>query len=148
MTLPAAIVLVLAQLAPGPSAPPPGAPVVQAPRPPAPPPPAPPGEGAPSTWREVFGWTAVGVGAASVVSGVVVASVAAARYANLTCDDDLCAPAQHEAAAAYNDLRMPAGLLIVGGVIAAGVGVPFLVLDPGGATVAVGPGCVHLRGTF
>lgn len=102
--------------------------------------------------RAIFGWTAIGVGAAATVTGTVLGVITLSRYEDLSCDDDLCPPAQHDDARAYNDLRIPSGILTVGGVLVAGLGVPFVVLanqdDEAQAELYWGPGQLGLRGHF
>lgn len=100
----------------------------------------------------MFGAIAVGLGGAAVVAGTVVASVAAARYADLDCPNDACGPTLHDDARAYNDLRIPSGVTIAVGALVASVGIVFLVY---GATdeqrfvgVEVGPSGLGLRGRF
>ena len=103
--------------------------------------------------RRVFGWTAVGVGSGTSVAGIVVDGVAAFRYADLDCPDDRCAPDLRDDAAAYNDLRVPAGLTMLAGAALVGLGLPFLLVGEAAAAEAshspiVGPGYVGLRGRF
>jgi len=102
--------------------------------------------------QRVFGWTAVSVGGATVVAGLVVASVAAAKLAELDCCDDRCPADQHEDAETYNDLRLPAGLTIFAGAALVGLGLPFLLVgeaaDDAPLSAVVSPGGITLWGRF
>ena len=103
--------------------------------------------------ERIFGWTAVGVGAAAVVAGGIVAGVAAAWYADLDCPAERCPPELHEDATAYNDLRVPSGLLIFAGAALAGVGLPYVLIgearaDQAAVAPVLAPGLVGLRGRF
>jgi len=103
--------------------------------------------------ERIFGWTAFGVGAAAVVAGAVVAGVAAAWYADLDCPAEQCPPELHDDAAAYNDLRVPSGLLIFAGAALAGVGLPYALAgearaDRAAVAPVLAPGLVGLRGWF
>ncbi|MEM9695204.1 MAG: hypothetical protein AAGA56_21860 [Myxococcota bacterium] len=99
--------------------------------------------------KPIFGWSAVGVGAAATVAGIVMGGIAWSRYDNLDCQNDICLPDDHDAAQRYNDLRIPSGLLIVGGLATVGLGLPFLLVDSDRAeqtTLRVGPGSLTLSG--
>lgn len=102
--------------------------------------------------QRVFGWTAVSIGGATVVAGLVVAGVAAAKLAELDCCDHRCGPDQHEDAESYNDLRLPAGLTIFAGAALVGLGLPFLLVGEAAAdaplAAVVSPGGITLRGRF
>jgi len=116
------------------------------------PPPPPEPKPAQTDPRPIFGWTAVGIGGAAAITGVIVGVVALARYERLSCGNDLCPPNQHDDAQAYNELRIPSGLLTVGGVLVAGIGVPFIILADDAknhhAELFLGPGQLGLRGHF
>ncbi len=100
----------------------------------------------------MFGWTALGVGGATVVAGLVIAGVTAAKLAELDCCDDRCPPEQHEDAEAYNDLRLPAGLTLFAGAALIGLGVPFVLVgeaaDDAPLSAVFRPGGITLRGSF
>jgi hypothetical protein len=101
--------------------------------------------------RLIFGWSAIGVGGAAVIAGAVVGVIAAARYDALDCPDKRCPLEQAEEVAGYNDLRVPSGLTIFGGLLALGIGIPFVAIDVGGETAiapVVGPGGIGLAGRF
>lgn len=106
--------------------------------------------------RLVFGWTAIGVGGAATLTGAVLGVVALARYESLSCENDLCPPEEHDDAQAFNDLRIPSGILTVGGILVAGIGIPFVVFanedakvdDGPRAELFVGPGQLGLKGRF
>jgi len=106
----------------------------------------------PGSAQRIFGWTAIGVGSATTVAGLIIAGVAAARLSDLDCCDDRCPPDQHEDAESYNDLRVPAGLTILAGAALIGLGVPFLVVgqaaEQDGVAATLGPGGIQLRGRF
>ncbi len=96
----------------------------------------------------------MGVGAAAFVTGAVVAVVAAAEYAAIDCPQRRCPPELHDDAAAYNDLRVPSGLLIFGGAGLAGIGLPFALsgearaADEVSVTPLLVPGLIGLSGRF
>jgi hypothetical protein len=124
------------------------------------------------TERLVFGGIFVGLGAAAVIAGAVVAGVAASRYGSLDCPDNVCPPDRHADADAYNRLRVPAGVTLGAGLVLTAVGLATLLAPSGGtsggtsrATGAaakpaasaegaavieplVGPGAVGVRGRF
>jgi hypothetical protein len=101
--------------------------------------------------RLIFGWTAIGVGGAAALAGTVMAVLSFVRYEGLDCEDNLCPPGEHDDARAYNDLRVPSGVLLIGGLLVAGIGVPFVVLGDAereDAALVLGPGTLTLRGRF
>ncbi len=118
-------------------------------------PPPPPPEPDDTDPRLIFGWTAIGVGSAATVTGAILGVIALARYESLSCENDLCPPDQHDDAEAFNDLRIPSGILTVGGILVAGIGIPFVVfanedaeVDEPRAELFVGPGQLGLKGHF
>jgi hypothetical protein len=102
--------------------------------------------------QRVFGWSAVGIGAAAVIAGAVIGTLALVRYEELDCPEQRCPPDRADDVAAYNDLRVPSGLAIFGGVLALGAGISFLAFDDFGSKTAVvpvvGPGSVGIVGRF
>lgn len=102
--------------------------------------------------RQVFGWSAVGLGAALVGVGGVLGGLAWAKYEELDCPEDRCAPERVDDMQAYNDLRVPSGLVLFSGLLVMGIGVPFLVIDAGDDEVAItpalAPGFVGVSGSF
>lgn len=115
----------------------------------APPPPSEPDDTDP---RLIFGWTAIGVGGAATITGAILGVIALSRYESLSCKNDLCPPPQHDDAQAFNDLRIPSGLLTIGGLVVAGIGVPFVVFanedHDARAQLFVGPGQLGVQGHF
>ncbi|WP_437876713.1 tetratricopeptide repeat protein [Sorangium sp. So ce513] len=91
---------------------------------------------APATTQRVFGWTAVGAGAAGLIAGGITFGVASALRSDLIglgcterveCPDT---PQTRDKLGSYNSVRLvPAPALIVGGVLAAG-GVALLLTVP------------------
>ncbi|WP_438017615.1 tetratricopeptide repeat protein [Sorangium sp. So ce315] len=91
---------------------------------------------APDTTQRVFGWTAVGAGAAGLIAGGITFGVASALRDDLIglgcterveCPDT---PQTRDKLGSYNSVRLvPAPALIVGGVLAAG-GVALLLTVP------------------
>lgn len=122
-----------------------------------------PGEAADETaasspWSTI-GWTAVGVGGASTLVGVVTGLVAMGQRGDLEarCGDALaCPPSAHDDASSYNAMRTVSAITFFAGLGVAAAGATILVLDPGGGTstegaaarVVAGPGHVGVVGRF
>lgn len=102
--------------------------------------------------RVVFGAVTLGIGVAAVAGGGVVAGIAAAKYAELDCPGDRCSAELVSDMESYNDLRLPAGLTILGGGLLAGVGAAFLAFglsdDESTASAVIGPASLHVLGVF
>lgn len=127
-----------------------------APRPPGPRPAGPDDPAASeggSPWP-IVGWSAVGVGGALAVVGVVTGLVAMGQRSDLeaSCGADLaCAPAFHDDASAYNGLRTASAVTFFAGLGVAAAGVTILLVDPGDRSdtaLRVGPGRVGVAGRF
>lgn len=101
--------------------------------------------------RVLFGGIAMGVGGAAILAGSIVGIVAASRYADIDCPNDVCAPDQLDEAEDYNDLRIPSGVTVAAGSLVAFVGGIFLIsgmTDEGTVHLSVGPQSLSLSGTF
>ena len=116
-------------------------------------------ESASSPWP-VVGWTAVGVGGASTVVGLVTGLVAMGQRGDLEarCGEALaCPPDAHDDASSYNAMRTTSAITFFAGLGIAAAGATILVLDPGGgetssqgaaARIVAGPGRVGVVGRF
>jgi hypothetical protein len=106
-----------------------------------------------SAWP-IVGWSAVGVGGALTVVGVVTGLVAMGQRSDLeaSCGAELaCGPAFHEDAEGYNGLRTLSAVTFFAGLGVAAAGVTILLVDPGGGSetaLRLGPGRVGLAGRF
>jgi hypothetical protein len=106
-----------------------------------------------SPWP-IVGWSAVGVGGAAAIVGVVTGISAMSQRGDLEerCGEELaCPPEAHDDAGAYNDLRTVSGVTFFAGLGLAAAGVAIVLVDPGGAgdaEVVAGPGHVGVRGRF
>lgn len=109
-----------------------------------------------SDWRITTGAIFIGVGAASIVAGATVGTVAAAKYGDLDCPDDRCPPALVDEADDYNALREPSGLTIALGGVLSAIGGAFwyaAFTDPGDdpavdLSLEAGPTYLGMRGRF
>ena len=102
-------------------------------------------------WRVLAGSIVMGTGIATIVAGATIGTVAAAKYADLDCPDDTCAPETFDEAEDYNALREPSGLLIATGGVLSVIGGAFLFAaftDRDDVNVEAGPGYVGVRGRF
>lgn len=116
-------------------------------------------EGAGSPWP-IVGWSAVGVGGASTVVGIVTGLVAMGQRGDLEarCGEALaCPPDAHDDASSYNTLRTTSAITFFAGLGIAAAGATILVIDPGGgdasaqgaaARIVAGPGRVGVAGRF
>lgn len=102
--------------------------------------------------RVVFGAVTLGIGAAAVAAGAVVGGIAAAEYAELDCPNGQCPAELVDDMESYNDLRLPSGLMILGGGLLAGMGAAFLAVglsdDETTASAVIGPASLHFQGRF
>jgi hypothetical protein len=123
------------------------------PRAPTPAPTAPPERDAEGlNARAVFGIVAVSVGGAALLAGSIVAAVAAAKYGDLDCPDDVCPDDLVDDMASYNDLRIPSGVTIAVGGLVTFIGSVFLANgltdEKGYVALEVGPGTLGVEGRF
>jgi len=101
--------------------------------------------------RVLFGGIAIGVGLTAVLVGSVIGVVAAAKYGDLDCPDDLCPPDLHDDADDYNDLRAPSEVTIFVGAIATLVGAALLIdyqRETSAVEVKLSPTFVGVEGRF
>lgn len=101
--------------------------------------------------QAILGWTGLGLGGAALVAGGIMSLVASSRYNSLDCPDDQCGPSQHDAADAYNALRVPSGVLLIAGGVVAAAGLTVALTAPDEETqvaLQLRPGAITLGGSF
>jgi len=89
--------------------------------------------------RRVWGWTAVGVGAAALVAGAVTGGLALASNSDIkdNCTDGNCLPAWHDEVDKRDRLALATDVLLPAGAVVAVVGVLLLTVFKGEETAAV-----------
>lgn len=113
-----------------------------------------PGEADGTSPWPIVGWTAVGVGGAATIVGVVTGLAAMGQRGDLEdrCGTELaCPPEAHDDAGSYNDLRTVSAITFFAGLGVAAAGTAILLVDPGGdgkTEIVAGPGRLGLRGRF
>ncbi|MEM1034755.1 MAG: hypothetical protein AAGN82_30725, partial [Myxococcota bacterium] len=105
--------------------------------------------------QPITGWSLVGVGGAALLAGTVMGTYLGIEHGALDCPDEGCAPQDRDRVDRVNDLRFPTTGLLVGGAVAASVGVTLVMLtsdddDQAAPPVAVDvtAGSLRLRARF